>query len=139
MMTYEWKRCNVWSVVKIAFLICGITGFILGFFYAILLTLIGGILGMIGGGELEEISGLFSGAFGFFMAFVLAFTYAVIGSIMAAILTWLYNFLARIVGGIRITLEPESGHVIDRHEKLTSPPPPPSFTQTPSIESEDTV
>ena len=133
-MTYEWKRCEVWSVVKIAFLICGITGFILGLFYAILLTLIGGILGMAGGGEFEQISGLFSGAFGFFMAFVLSFTYAVVGSIMAAILAWLYNFFARFVGGIRIQLEPEdSGLTTGQHERDISPPPPSSSPQSPSM------
>lgn len=108
-MTYEWKRVDVWSVVKIAFLICGVTGFIVGLFYAIFLTLIGGILDMFGSGEFENISGLFSGVFGFFMAFVLAFFYAVLGSIMAAIMAWLYNLFARFVGGIRLTLEPESG------------------------------
>ena len=138
-MTYEWKRCDVWSVVKIAFLICGITGIIIGLFYAILLTLIGGFLGMVGGGEFEEISGLFSGVFGFFMAFVIAFTYAVVGAIMAAILTWLYNFIARIVGGIRITLEPESGQGTDQRERTISSSPPLPSSQSPSIESGDTV
>ena len=133
-MTYEWKRCEVWSVVKIAFLICGVTGFILGLFYAILLTLIGGLLGMAGGGEFEEISGLFSGAFGFFMAFVISFTYAVVGSIMAAILAWLYNLFARFVGGIRITLEPEdSSLVTGQGVREVSPPPPPPSPQPPSM------
>ncbi|UCE19711.1 MAG: DUF3566 domain-containing protein [Gemmatimonadota bacterium] len=127
-MTYEWKRCDVWSVVKIAFLMCGITGFFFGLLYAIFLVIIGSILGMIGGGELEEISGLFSGTFGFFMAFVLSFTYAVVGSIMAAILTWLYNFFARLMGGIRITLEPdETGLIADQRERERPPlPSPPS-------------
>jgi hypothetical protein len=106
--TYELRKCDIWSVMKIAFLMCGVTGFILGLFYAILLTIIGGILDMIWGGRFEEISGLFSGLFGFFMAFALAFTYAVLGSIMAAILAWLYNLFARLVGGIRLTLEPVS-------------------------------
>lgn len=107
-MTYEWKRCDVWSVMKISFLMCGVGGFILGLFYAIVLTLIGGILNMVGGSEFEEISGLFSGPFWFFLAFVMAFVYAVLGSIIAAILTWLYNFFARLVGGIKVTLDPES-------------------------------
>lgn len=124
-MTYEWKRCDVWSVMKIAFLICGITGFIFGLFYAILLTMLGGLLEMVGGGEFQEISGLFSGVFGFFMAFVLAFIYAVTGSILAAILAWLYNFLARLVGGVRITLEPDESDLParQRHREIVSPSP----------------
>lgn len=131
-MKYEWKRCNVWSVVKIAFLTCGVMGFLFGIFYAILLTVIGGILGMVGGGEFEEISGFFSGTFGFFMAFVIAFTYAVVGSIMAAILAWLYNFFARLVGGISITLEPETPGA-DRGVREQSPQPLQPSSQPPSM------
>jgi hypothetical protein len=85
--------------------------------------MIGGFLSMVGGSEFEEISSLFSGVFGFFMAFVLAFFYAVMGSIMAAILAWLYNFFARLVGGVEITLEPEPGPSMPPEAKITPPPP----------------
>ena len=90
----------------------------------------GGILRMVGAGEFEEISGLFSGTFGFFMAFVLAFTYAVVGSIAAAILSWLYNLFASLVGGIRITLEPESKAPPIQRERALSPSPPPASPQS---------
>ena len=129
-MKYEIKHIEVWSVVKIAFLICGVMGFIFGLFYAIFLSIIGGILDMVGGGEFEEISGLFTGLFGFFMVFFLAFTYAVVGSIMAAIIDWLFNLFARIVGGVKITLESESDQP-RRPQNTPSVPPPDSTLNRP--------
>lgn len=122
-MKHEIVHVDVWSVMKIAFLLCGVSGFIFGLFYAIFLSIMGGVLDMVGGGEFDEISGLFSGAFGFFMAFFLAFTYAVVGSIMSAIIAWLYNLFARIVGGVKFTLEPESGQ---QGRSLSADPTPPS-------------
>jgi hypothetical protein len=128
-MIYEWKRCHVWSVVKITFLICGITGFIVGLFYAAVLVMLGGLLNTIGGPEFEQISGLFSGSFGFFMTFILAFTYAVVGAITAAILGWLYNVFARLVGGIRLTLEPVPETVSP--QRIQPPPPAPRAPSPP--------
>ena len=123
MLKYEIKHIDVWAVMKIAFLLGGVMGFIFGLFYAIFLSIVGGILDMIGGGGFEEISGLFTGVFGFFMIFFMVFTYAVVGSIMAAILAWLYNLFARIVGGIKVTLNPGS----DQSQRPSSPSPvPPS-------------
>ena len=129
-MKYEMKHIDVWSVMKVAFLLCGVTGFIFGLFYAVFLSMVGGILDMIGGGGFEEISGLFSGVFGFFMAFFLAFTYAVVGAIMAAIIAWLYNLFVRIAGGVKFTLEPESAPP-KRYLNTTSASPPASTSYGP--------
>jgi hypothetical protein len=124
-MKYEVRHIDYWPVVRIAFLLCGVMGFIFGLFYAILLSIIGGILDMVGGGQFGEISALFSGTFGFFMAFFLAFTYAVLGSIMSAVVVWLYNLFVRIVGGITVTLEPKPNHPRKPARPAATPPAPP--------------
>lgn len=108
-MTYEIKKIDVWSVVKIAFILYGIFGLIFGLFYAVMLTMLGGILSQFGpmGGELGEMTGVFTGAVGILMAFFMALFYAVIGSVFTAIFVWLYNVLAKLTGGIRFNLETE--------------------------------
>jgi len=106
-MNLELKRIDVWSCVKISFLLYGILGLIIGIFYAILLTFLGGIFNTFGGREFGSFSGVFSGFVGVFTAFFLALFYAVIGSIFTAVFAWLYNVIARAAGGIRLNLEGE--------------------------------
>lgn len=108
-MTYEIKKIDVWSVVKIAFILYGIFGLIFGLFYAVILTMLGGIISQFGqfGGEFGDMTGFFTGAVGILMAFFMALFYAVIGSIFTAIFVWLYNVLAKLTGGIRFHLEGE--------------------------------
>ena len=108
-MTYEIKKIDVWSVVKIAFILYGIFGLIAGLFYAVMLTLLGGIISQLGqlGGEFGDMTGFFTGAVGIVTAFFMALFYAVIGSIFTAIFIWLYNVLAKLTGGIRFHLEGE--------------------------------
>ena len=115
-MTYEIKKIDVWSVVKIAFILYGIFGLIFGLFYAVILTMLGGILSQLGG-EFGEMSGLFTGAVGIVTAFFMALFYAVIGSIFTAIFVWLYNVLAKLTGGIRFNLEGEKIAVVAPAEK----------------------
>ena len=105
-MTYEIKKIDVWSVVKIAFILYGILGLIFGLFYAMILTMLGGILSQMGG-EFGQISGFFTGAAGILMAFFMALFYAVVGAIFTAIFVWIYNVLAKLAGGIRFNLEGE--------------------------------
>jgi hypothetical protein len=104
-MNYEIKKIDVWSVVKIAFFLYGIFGLLFGLFYAILLSVLGGILSQFGP-EFESMGGL-TGILGIFMAFFLALFYAVIGAVFTALFTWIYNLLAKGLGGIRFYLEQE--------------------------------
>ena len=104
-MTYEIKKIDVWSVVKIAFFLYGIFGLLFGIFYAIVLTMVGGILSQMGG-EFGSLQGL-TGVLGIFMALFLALFYAVIGAVATAIFTWIYNLLAKGLGGIKFYLEQE--------------------------------
>ncbi len=109
-MTYEIKKIDVWSVVKIAFILSGIFGLLAGLLYAVLLTLVGGILSQLGG-EFEAMQSL-TGAVSIFMAFFLALFYAVIGAVGAAICTLIYNLLARGLGGVKFYLEQEKAKVV---------------------------
>jgi uncharacterized membrane-anchored protein len=105
-MIYEIKRIDVWSCVKIAFILFGILGLMFGIFYALMLSAMLGFLSQMGG-EFQSLGGMFSGILGIFMIFFLAIFYAVIGAVITAILGWIYNLLARGLGGVRFYLEPE--------------------------------
>lgn len=106
-MNLELKKIDVWSCIKISFILYGIFGLVVGIFYAILLTFLGGVLNTFGGREFGSFGGLFTGVVGIFMAFFLALFYAVIGAIFTAIFVWLYNVIAGAAGGIRLNLEGE--------------------------------
>jgi hypothetical protein len=104
-MTYEIKRIDIWSVVKISFFIYGIFGLLFGLFYAAMLTMLGGFLSQMGG-EFGLLRGM-TGAIGIFGALFMALFYAVLGAVATAIFTWIYNLLAKGLGGIRFNLEKE--------------------------------
>ena len=109
-MIYEIKRIDVWSCVKIAFILFGILGLLFGIFYALMLSAMLGFLSQMGG-EFQSLRGMFTGILGIFMIFFLAIFYAVIGAVVTAILGWLYNLLARGLGGVKFLLETEKSNV----------------------------
>ncbi len=109
-MTYEIRRIDIWSVVKIAFILCGIFGFIAGILYAMMLTMVGGFLSQMGG-EFDAMRGL-TGAVSIFMVFFLAVFYAVLGAVFTAVFAWIYNLLARGLGGVKFHLEQEKARVV---------------------------
>jgi hypothetical protein len=122
-MIYHVRKIDVWSVMKVAFVIFGILGVIVGLFYAVFFAFMSQMLADFGGpGELGRMTGLFSGFMGIFMAFFLAIFYAVIGSLMTALFAGIYNLLARGIGGIELHLEPRES--------------PPSPSPTPSLSTE---
>jgi hypothetical protein len=104
-MTYEIKKIDVWSCVKIAFVLFGIIGLLIGILGAIILTLVGGILSQMGEG-FEPLKGIMGG-FSIFMVPLEGLFYAVFGAVGTAILTWIYNLLASGLGGIKFNLVEE--------------------------------
>jgi Na+/melibiose symporter-like transporter len=106
-MIYQIRRVNVWSLMKVAFVIFGILGVIVGIFYAIFFALMGQMLELGGPSEFSRMTGLFGGIMGVFAGLFLAIFYAVIGSLMTAFFAGLYNLLARGFGGIELHLEPQ--------------------------------
>ncbi len=109
-MIHEIRRIDIWSVVKISFFIYGIFGLLFGLFYAAMLSMLGGILSQMGG-EFGALRGL-SGALGLVGAIFMALFYAVLGSVVTAIFTWIYNLLAKGLGGIRFDLEQDRAKVV---------------------------
>lgn len=105
-MTYEIKRIDVWSCMKMAFILFGVIGLLFGVFYAMLLTMVSGFLNQMGG-QFQSLGTLFTGALGIFMVFFLGIFYAVVGAVVTAILTLIYNLLAKGLGGIKLFLEQE--------------------------------
>jgi hypothetical protein len=109
-MTYEIRKINVWSCVKIAFILSGIIGLLLGILYAVMLILLGGFLSQMGG-EFQSMGGFFPGALGVFMILFLCILLPIIDAVMGAaataILAWIYNLLARGLGGIKFNLAEE--------------------------------
>ena len=116
-MIYQISKVNVWSLMKLAFVIFGVLGLIVGFLYFILFAFMGQLMDFAGPGEFGRMTGLFSGVMGFFVAIFLAIFYAVMGSLMTALFAGLYNLLARGFGGIELHLEPR-----DSQPSQPSPP-----------------
>lgn len=108
-MLYEIKRIDVWSCVKIAFILFGILGLLVGILYAMMLSALLGFFSQMGG-EFQSLGGMFSGALSIFMIFFLAIFYAVMGAVVTAIFGWLYNLLARGLGGVKFLLETEKSN-----------------------------
>jgi hypothetical protein len=119
-MTYEIRKIHVWSVMKVAFVIFGVLGLIVGLFYIIFFAFMGRMMELAAPQEFGRMAGLFGGALGVIAAFFLAVFYAVFGSLMTAFLVGIYNLLARGFGGIELQLEAQSPPV------QQSPPLPPA-------------
>jgi hypothetical protein len=109
-MTYEIKKVDIWSMVKIAFVLGGIFGLFAGIMYAMMLTMIGGLLSQMGG-EFGGMPGL-TGAVGIVAIFFMVLFYAVVSAVVTAICTWIYNLLAKGMGGIRFHLEQDKAKVV---------------------------
>jgi hypothetical protein len=101
------KSVGVLSVAKIMGLIYACMGLI----FAPLFLLIG-MIGSFAGAEKTP----FAGVFGVFFALLMPVMYGALGFIAGAIGAWLYNLLARLVGGFELELEP-------RPETLVAPYP----------------
>jgi len=106
-MIYQIQKVNVWSVMKISFVIFAVLGLIVGIFYAIFFAFMGQLMEFAAPEEVGRMSGLFTGIMGIFITFILAIFYAVFGSLMTALFAGLYNLLARGFGGIELHMEPQ--------------------------------
>ena len=118
-MNYELKKLDIWSCVKIAFFLNGVMGLFVGILYALFFAFFSTFLRGLGGAEFEGLTPAFTGFLSIFMIIFLAFFYAVIGAIATAILVWIYNLLAKLLGGIKINFQPEG-------TTIPVPPTPPT-------------
>lgn len=99
MLNARLKRIDVGSLFKMAFVLYGVLGLIVGMFYAFIFAVMGSV-----GSFLEEEGiphlGFLGGVLGIIAIPVLAVLYGVIGGVVAAICGALYNLVARWMGGI---------------------------------------
>jgi hypothetical protein len=93
-------RVSPWSVAKIAALLYGIIGLVVG----AIVSLVSGIFGTALAAQNND--AWIGTLFGASAIVVLPILYGIGGGIMAAFSAFIYNIAARIVGGVRIDVEP---------------------------------
>ncbi len=98
------KRLEIWSVVKIVFLLSLILGFIFSLLYAGFIMVMSSFMGAIGG---EDITPMLpaSGLLAILIIFGGTISFAFFYTISALIFSSLYNIFSRMVGGFTIEAE----------------------------------
>jgi len=118
-MSYELQRIEIWPVVKIAFFVCAILGFLPGIVASLFLWVFSNLIGTVMPGEMGAISG-FSPAM-LMMGAILAPVYGAIGAVFAGIAAALYNLLARWIGGVELNLravQEEEAQVVESAQSI---------------------
>jgi len=99
--SFEFKRVDVWSLFRVAFLVYAAIGLMIGLFYWFVLVVAGGI----GSAFLEDADipnlGMLGGVLGIILVPVIAFFYGAMCGLMATIAGALYNLATRFAGGVR--------------------------------------
>jgi len=103
-MRYEIRRIDIWSVVKVVFVISLTFGFAVGVFYALLIGFISTFATPFESGEFGGTVGMLGGFALIFLIFFMTIFIAVLYTVFAAIGTALYNLLARLLGGFILDL-----------------------------------
>lgn len=101
------EKIGVASAAKIYGVTLGVMGFVIGVFYALMFSMLSGILGS-GYKDL----GLGMG-FGIGMAIFMPIIYGVIGFVIGALGAVIYNFVASKIGGLEIQLSEPNSQRID--------------------------
>ncbi|MBN1997806.1 DUF3566 domain-containing protein [candidate division KSB1 bacterium] len=103
-MQHEIKRFNLWSVVKIVFIISLLVGFVFSLIYAGLLQMMTLLTSNFGGEDFVHM--MPTGASMFFIVVVFfTIAFAVFYTIFAAFAVVLYNIIAGWAGGIVVELD----------------------------------
>ncbi len=146
-MRYEIKSIPLWPVIRIAFFVNLIVGFIAGIFMAVSLVPFMALMSAMATYDPTYLDVESSAAttFALTVPFLSALWWAFFGTLFVLIIAFVYNLVARFVGGVECQMEPvippasvlvsarpeptPSAPVVDR-----PPPPPPVVTQpAPSI------
>ncbi len=99
------KRIGLLSVFKISFVIGLILGFFIGAVYALMFSL-AGLFAIIGvGGDEAAAGGLMLIAIALVMMIVISLIYAVFSGVGSMVYAFIYNLLAKFVGGVELELE----------------------------------
>jgi hypothetical protein len=113
-MFYEIKKIDLWSAIKISFVINACIGLVVGLLIGFAIAFFIGIVGRLAPAESAELSNLPFGVLGgFFLGMVYAIILAIFnGIILTSIAVILYNLFSGWLGGIKIesqAVEPEIG------------------------------
>jgi hypothetical protein len=131
-MLYEIRRIQVWSVMKVAFVIFAILGLIVGFFsnilfYTLFSPFFSHIMADLGDtSEFGSMTGLSILFVSILSAILWAIFYAVFGSLMAALFAGIYNLMARGFGGIELHLEAQTSPSVPSPSSSPGTAPPPT-------------
>ena len=117
-MHYELRQIEIWPVVKVAFFVCAILGFFPGIVVSLFLWVFSNLLRNVMPGEMGDLSG-FPPAM-LMMGAILAPIYGAIGAVFAGIAAALYNFLARWIGGVQLSLKAVQEEAIRVGERAQS-------------------
>lgn len=93
-------RVSPWSVAKIAALLYGIIGLVIGAIISVLALVFGTAMAA------QRDDAWIGTVFGVSAIVALPILYGIGGGIMAAFSAFVYNIAARMVGGVRIEVEP---------------------------------
>jgi hypothetical protein len=146
-MKFELKTISYWPLIKISFVINLVFGFIMGIFFALFIGMIFSLATKLGGlsgmptmqGELPPL-----GLILLIYPFMFGFGGAFVNTIAALILAFIYNLVAKGIGGLEFEMnqvmlqpvsvmaQPQGYYVaIPPQSPQTSPPPPPPIQPLP--------
>lgn len=148
-MNYEVKQINVWSAIKVSFIINAILGVLLGLLVGLIMLFFSALISRLAylpGGQTDF--GLFTG-----VASIIIFPviYGVFGGIVNGIIVTglfclIYNLIARATGGVVLELKgaelppqqaaPTTYQRPEPIKEPTEPPPPPEERKEPPPETE---
>ena len=109
-MTFELKKIDLFSAIKVSFIVHIIIGLLLGLFIgsvmAFVMSFVGQFIPYDQMGNDGPSFGAIGALGGFFMAFVYAIFISVVnGVIVTGIVVLLYNLIAGWVGGVKLNLQ----------------------------------
>lgn len=144
-MKFELKSIGYWSLIKVSFLINLIIGFILGLFFALFVGFMLSVIEQFGGMPgmpmyAEEMAPI--GIMLVLYPFMFAFFGAIFYTIFFLIVAFVYNMIAKVLGGIEFDLNevqirpvaytaPVSPSYAQPRQAAPPPPPPPPVEPLP--------
>jgi hypothetical protein len=143
-MKFELKSIDYWSLLRTSFVVNLVLGFIIGIFFALFMGLFMSMISNLGG--LSGISGMPEELPGFGFLIIIypiffAFIGAVFNTVLYLIIAFVYNIIARMVGGVifefnqvpvavmPVQSPPTSSYYAPSYNQPTPPPPPPPPVQ----------
>jgi predicted membrane-bound spermidine synthase len=127
-MFYEIKKIDLWSAIKISFVINAVIGLAIGLLIGFAIAFLIGVVGRFAPAESSELSNLPFGVFGgFFLGMVYAIILAIFnGVILTSVAVILYNLFSGWLGGIKVdcqAVEPKIGQPTMTIATSTNQPP----------------